>query len=75
MGNGKHKGQIEVLKLAKIRPRVLNMADAARYVGMAYNTLKNQRSNNTFPVQARIRGGKPFWLIEELDEYIDSLPR
>lgn len=69
------KGQLEVLKLAQIRPRLLNMRDAAQYCAMAYNTLKNKRSDETFPVQAVIRGGKPFWLIEELDEYLDSLPR
>jgi predicted DNA-binding transcriptional regulator AlpA len=71
----KGKGQVEVLKLAKIRPRLLNMRDAAQYVGLAYNTLKNQRSNGSFPVKARIQGGKPYWLIEELDRYVDSLPR
>lgn len=69
------KGQIEVLKVAKIKPRLLNMADTARYLGMAYNTLKNKHSDGTAPVKAIYRNGKPFWLIEECDEHIDSLPR
>jgi predicted DNA-binding transcriptional regulator AlpA len=71
----KSKGQVEVLKVAKIRPRLLNMKDTARYMGLAYNTLKNRRSAGTFPVKPRILGGKPFWEIEELDELIDSSPK
>jgi predicted DNA-binding transcriptional regulator AlpA len=70
----KGKGQLEVLKVARIRPRLLNMRDTAAYCGLAYNTLKNRRSAGTFPVLARIQGGKPYWLIEELDQYIDQLP-
>ncbi len=68
------KGQIEVLEVARIRPRLLNMRDAAAYCGLAYNTLKNRRSAGTFPVPARIQGGKPFWELDKLDTYIDGLP-
>jgi len=70
----KSEGQIEVLEVALIRPRLLNMRDAASYCGLAYNTLKNRRSAGTFPVPARIQGGKPFWELDKLDAYIDGLP-
>lgn len=71
----KLKGQIEVLKVAKIKPRLLGLQATALYLDMAYRTLTNQRSLGTFPLQAVMRGGKPFYLVEELDQLIDEMPR
>ena len=63
------------MKVARIKPRWLNMRDTARYLGMAYGTLTNQRWDGTFPLQARIRGGKPYYELEELDKLMDETPR
>lgn len=68
------KGQIEVLKVAKIRPRLLCLKDTARYLGLSPQTLYN-RGQNGFPVKPVIRGGKPYWFLDECDEYAKSLPR
>jgi len=69
----KQKGHIEVLEVARIRPRLLGMKDTAVYLGIAYRTLTN-RSENDFPVKPRIIKGKPYWELDKLDQYVDSHP-
>jgi len=60
-----------------IRPRLLSIADAAMYLGIAVKTLRNRLSDKgkPFPVRPRYYGGKPLFEIAELDALIESLER
>jgi hypothetical protein len=67
---------IQLAKVETIPPRGLSVRDAARYVGIAEKTLRNRLSDkdNPFPVCPRRYGGKPLFLKEELDDFLDNLP-
>jgi len=67
----------KIVKLQNIRPRALRVRDAAAYCGLAEKTLRNRmnpNSKNPFPPKPRRMGGKPIFLVEDLDAYLDSLP-
>jgi len=65
------------VKVEVIRPRLVSIADAALYLGIAAKTLRNRLSDkeNPFPVKPRYYGGKPLFEVSELDAFIDSLER
>jgi hypothetical protein len=67
----------KLIKTGAIRPRLLSIADAALYLGLAPKTLRNRLSDkkDPFPVKPRYYGGKPLFEVSELDVWIDSLPR
>lgn len=67
----------KILKVEALRPRLVSVADAAIYLGLAPKTLRNRLSdkNNPFPVRPRYYGGKPLFEVSELDAFIDSLER
>lgn len=67
----------KIAKVEKIRPRLLCIADSARYIGLSPKTLRNRLSDkkNPFPVRPRYYGGKPLFEVSELDAFIDSLKR
>ncbi len=65
------------VKVETIRPRLVSIADAALYLGLAPKTLRNRLSDkeNPFPVKPRYYGGKPLFEVSELDALIDLLKR
>jgi hypothetical protein len=65
------------VQVEAIRPRLVSVADAATYLGLAPKTLRNRLSDkeNPFPVRPRYYGGKPLFEVKELDDFIDSLAR
>jgi predicted HTH domain antitoxin len=65
----------KIVKVEAIRPRLVSIADAAQYLGLAPKTLRNRLSDKSFPVRPRYYGGKPLFEVSELDAFIDSLER
>ena len=67
----------KIAKVREIRPRLLCIRDAARYLGLAPKTLRNRLSDKDkpFPVRPRYYGGKPLFEVRELDAFIDALER
>ena len=56
--------------------RLLNVAEAARYLSIAPGTLYNRtcrKTKNPFPVKAKRVGGSVRFDKKEIDAYIDSL--
>ena len=68
--------KVKQVKIETITPRALCIKDAALYLGLAPKTLRNRLSDkeNPFPVRPRYFGGKPLFLKEELDAFLESLP-
>jgi hypothetical protein len=67
----------KIMEIQKVKPRALSVKDAAEYIGLAPKTLRNRlgrRAKNPFPVRPRYYGGKPLFLIEELDNFLENLP-
>lgn len=68
----------KIAKVDVIRPRLLSVSDAAKYLGLAPKTLRNRlgpKAQNPFPVKPRYYGGKPLFEVRELDAFVDSLER
>ena len=68
----------KIAKVDAIRPRLLSVSDAAKYLGLAPKTLRNRlgpKAQNPFPVKPRYYGGKPLFEVRELDAFVDSLER
>ena len=57
-----------------ITPAALSYANAAAYLGLAEKTLRNKVCNGSFPVKPRRYGGKPLFLVDELNRFLESLP-
>lgn len=57
----------------RIEPRLLSYANAAMYLGLAVNTLRNKCSSGNFPVKPKKLAGKPVFDRRELDAYLDVL--
>jgi len=70
----KHMPPIEK-SVKAITPAALSYAGAATYLGLAEKTLRNKVCNGSFPVKPRRYGGKPLFLVDELDKFLGSLPR
>jgi predicted DNA-binding transcriptional regulator AlpA len=65
-----------LLDLTKKPKRLLNIEEAANYVGISPKTLRNmlcRGAKKPFPVRPVRVGGKPLFKIELLDAFIDSL--
>lgn len=61
----------------KFRPRLLDIEQAAFYVGLAPKTLRNRisrKAENPFPVKHKKLGRKVVFDIRDLDRYADNLP-
>jgi hypothetical protein len=59
-----------------VRPRLVGIEDAARYLGIAPKTIRNRigpKAKNPLPVKPKRIGGKVLFDLRELDEYADSL--
>jgi hypothetical protein len=67
----------KMIKVEAIRPRLVSIADAAQYLGLAPKTLRNRLSDkvNPFPVRPRYYGGKPLFEVSELDAFIEALEK
>jgi len=63
-----------VAETKQLRPAALSYADAALYLGLSVKTLRNKVSRGEFPVKPRRLGGKPLFLVAELDSLLSSLP-
>ena len=66
------------VKVETLRPRLMSYEDAARYLGISTKSLRNRVSDKNnphypFPVSPIKWGGKPFFVVEQLDALIDSV--
>ena len=60
----------------KVRPRLLQIPDAATYLGIASKTLRNRigpKAPDPFPVRPKRIGRRVLFDVRDLDEYVDSL--
>lgn len=60
----------------QFRPRLLNINDAAKYLGIAPKTLRNRlgpKAENPFPVKPKRIGKMVLFDLKALDAFIDSL--
>ena len=65
---------VQIVKTKTVSPRGLSYLDAAKYIDIAQKTLRNKVSSGDFPVRPRRFGGKPLFLKEDLDDFLDALP-
>jgi predicted DNA-binding transcriptional regulator AlpA len=65
----------KLVKVAPFEPYCLSYEDAARFLGIGTKTLRNRVSEGNFPVKVRRLGSKPVFLVRELRDYAESLPR
>ena len=64
-------------KVMQVRPRLLNVEETAKYLGIAPKTLRNRigpRAEHPFPVKPKRIGKRVLFEMKALDAYIDSLP-
>jgi signal recognition particle subunit SEC65 len=60
----------------QMNPRLLNIEDTARYLGIAPKTLRNRlgpRAKHPFPVKPKRVGKRVLFDIKALDAFVDSL--
>jgi len=63
-------------KETNIRPRMLSVDDAARYIGIAAKTIRNRIGRKAlipFPVKPKRIGGRVLFDLRDLDSYLDGL--
>ena len=68
--------QPRIAKVETVRPRLLSVRDAAKYLGLAEKTLRNRmgpKAKKPFPVRPKYYGGKPLFELKDLDKFADSL--
>jgi len=61
----------------EIKPRMLSVDEASRYVGLATKTIRNRigpKAKTPFPVKPKHIGGRVLFDIKDLDVYLDGLP-
>jgi len=61
----------------KIQPRLLDIRNSARFLGIAEKTLRNRlgpKAPCPFPVKPKKIGGKPLFDIKDLNAFVDGLP-
>ena len=61
----------------EIKPRMLSVDEAARYVGLAAKTIRNRigpKAEKPFPVRPKRIGGRVLFDVKDLDQYLDALP-
>ena len=72
--DGKHLVQLKELEAGcVVLPPMLDVNTASWYLGVSAKTLRNQLSNNTFPVKPVKHVGKVLFRKRDLDAYIDGL--
>ncbi len=74
---GVQKGGDCMNKETNIRPRMLSVDEAARYLGLAAKTIRNRigrKATIPFPVKPKRIGGRVLFDIRDLDIYLDELP-
>jgi hypothetical protein len=62
----------------KLKRRLLPINESAFYLGIAPKTLRNRlgpRAENPFPVRPKRIGRKVLFDLEDLDAFVDGLPR
>ena len=60
----------------KIQPRLLNIEQTARYIGLAPKTIRNRlgpKAPDPFPIKPKKLGGRVLFDIRDLDQFIDEL--
>jgi predicted DNA-binding transcriptional regulator AlpA len=63
--------------MGKAEKRLLNIREAAEFVGLAEQTLRNRISRNAkypFPVRPKRIGGKILFDIRDLEKFCNELP-
>ena len=66
----------QIVKVESVRPRLVGVDDAARYLGLAPKTLRNRtgpRATDPLPVPIKRIGKKVLFDVKDLDHYVDSL--
>lgn len=61
----------------EIKPRMLSVDEAARYVGLAAKTIRNRigpKAEKPFPIRPKRIGGRVLFDVKDLDQYLDALP-
>ena len=60
----------------EIQPRLLNIEQTAKYLGLAPKTIRNRlgpKAPAPFPVKPKKLGGRVLFDIRDLDQFIDEL--
>lgn len=65
----------KVPKVKELHPAVLNLGDAARYLGMARVRFSKLLEDKIIPWTTHIDGVQRIFIKSDLDEYLDSRPR
>lgn len=55
--------------------RMLSTKELAHYIGIAYQTIRNQFQAGKFPIPATRMGRRILWDKKLVDKYLDKLPR
>jgi predicted DNA-binding transcriptional regulator AlpA len=61
----------------KMRPRVISVDKAAKYLGISPKTIRNRlgpKAKNPFPLKPKHIGKRVLFDVIALDSYINSLP-
>ncbi len=77
-GNDKGARDLEARGLPAVAKRLLTIADAAAYLGIARQSLYNRLSKSAkepFPVRPVRVFGKPLFDVRDLDRFIDQAKR
>lgn len=62
--------------MMEIQPRLLNIEQTAKYIGIAPKTIRNRlgpKAPDPFPVKPKKIGKRVLFDIRDLDRYIDTL--
>jgi hypothetical protein len=60
----------------QIRPRMLSVEEAARYIGIAAKTIRNRtgpKASDPFPIKPKRIGSRVLFDVKDLDAYLDTL--
>ena len=55
--------------------RVFTLKEAAQYISLSSSTIKRRKEIGDFPMGIMLTGNRKGFLLEELDEWVDSRPR
>ena len=53
--------------------RMLSLEELAEYIGLAPQTIRNQRCRGDFPIPSKPLGRKLLWDKKTVDNYLDKL--
>jgi hypothetical protein len=66
----------QIVRVETIKPRLVGITDAARYLGLAVKTLRNRtgpKATDPLPIPVKRIGKKVLFDVADLDQFIDSL--